>query len=206
MERAQSELTSQRLDGMERAQSELTSQSMRPSSELTSQSITERRPSSELSADATPLLASDPAAGRAAIIVQSFFRGQRARDSTEEALLTRESPFPNLDRGTYDEALKLAITPEALKLAITPVEEAALPNMEKEALKLVGTAAEITPAEEAAIKQMQSGANRHSRGESREARDLAAFSRGAANRHSRESREARDLAAFSRGAADRHSR
>ena len=159
MERAQSELTSQRLDGMERAQSELTSQSMRPSSELTSQSITERRPSSELSADATPLLASDPAAGRAAIIVQSFFRGQRARDSTEEALLTRESPFPNLDRGTYDEALKLAITPEALKLAITPVEEAALPNMEKEALKLVGTAAEITPAEEAAIKQMQSGAN-----------------------------------------------
>ena len=109
-----------RLEGIE-----LTSQSMRPSSELTSQSITEQRPSSELSADATPLLASDRAACRA------------------------ESPHPNMERGTYG---------EALKQAITPVEEVALPNMEKEAPKLAITVAEITPAQEAALKQMQSGA------------------------------------------------
>ena len=120
-----------RLEGMEltsqsmRPSSELTSQSMRPSSELTSQSITEQRPSSELSADATPLLASDRAACRA------------------------ESPHPNMERGTYG---------EALKQAITPVEEVALPNMEKEAPKLAITVAEITPAQEAALKQMQSGA------------------------------------------------
>jgi serine/threonine protein kinase len=115
------ELTSQSM----RPSSELTSQSMRPSSELTSQSITEQRPSSELSADATPLLASDRAACRA------------------------ESPHPNMERGTYG---------EALKQAITPVEEVALPNMEKEAPKLAITVAEITPAQEAALKQMQSGA------------------------------------------------
>ena len=54
-----------------------------------------------------------------------------------------------MERGTYD---------EAPKLAITPVEEVALPNMEKEAPKLAITVAEITPAQEAALKQMQSGA------------------------------------------------
>ena len=54
-----------------------------------------------------------------------------------------------MERGTYS---------EALKQAITPVEEAALPNMEKEAPKLAITVAEITPAQEAALKQMQSGA------------------------------------------------